>query len=139
MKYLYFADDSGVVAKEARNIQDILQMELHKKIKMKWTVCPDFDGDNTFDVLFFDWGGMSLGNSMLQHFSSRIINHAREHPDRLYVMTSKMTAYAMKEMQSEMALEHEEFKNVFLSVESALPLICEWEKEKKQKCQREMS
>jgi len=45
--------------------------------------------------LFFDWGGISVGNSMLEHFCRYIINHAEDHPGNVYVMTSQMTEAAM--------------------------------------------
>lgn len=50
-----------------------------------------------FDVLFFDWGGMSIGNSMLEHYCRYIIEQAQNKPDVYYVMTSFMTSLAMKD------------------------------------------
>ena len=71
----------------------------------------------SFDVLFFDWGGMSLGNSMLESFCDNIIEDAQNHTSRYYVMVSMMTSDAMRD-----ALEHlKQTKqklpfNVFLSI-----------------------
>lgn len=72
----------------------------------------DFDAYETpeyankyFDVLLFDWGGMALGNQMLDWFSRDIIEYMREHPSKAVVIISEMTKWAfedaMRELESE--------------------------------------
>ncbi len=68
-----------------------------------------------FDILFFDWGGMSLGNSMMEHFCSYIIKHANDHSSRFYVMVSLMTKAAMKDALYSFG-DNKPF-NVFLTIE----------------------
>ncbi len=68
-----------------------------------------------YDILFFDWGGMSLGNSMMEHFCSYIIKHASDNPSRYYVMVSTFTAYAMKDILERMDKDHIPL-NVFLEI-----------------------
>ncbi|KKN82743.1 hypothetical protein LCGC14_0305670 [marine sediment metagenome] len=70
-----------------------------------------------FDILFFDWGGMSMGNSCLQHFCRYIIKHAEDNPSRVYVMVSTMTSYAMADALDFMNDCGEKPCNVYLSIE----------------------
>ena len=64
----------------------------------------------------FDWGGMSIGNSMLEHFCQYILDEAREHPSRIYIMASAFTRDAMEDLQSMM--RDEKFPNIYLSIEN---------------------
>lgn len=68
----------------------------------------------TYSILFFDWGGMSLGNSMLDTFCDYITDEAKDNPSKDYIMSSQMTTYAMKD-----ALDRfrEVLPNVYLTVE----------------------
>ena len=72
--------------------------------------------EEAFDILFFDWGGMSLGNSLMEHFCRHILKHAEDHPNRFYVMVSSFTSEAMNDAIKEMG--DEKPFNVHLSVES---------------------
>ena len=67
-----------------------------------------------FDILFFDWGGMSIGNDLIYHFCKNILNVAKDKPSRYYVMVSSFTEDAMKEAVREFGKEKP--FNVFLSV-----------------------
>lgn len=69
--------------------------------------CREFPSclEEDFEVLFFDWGGMSLGNSLMEHFCSYIHKHAEEHPNRFYIMVSSFTSEAMKEAIEEFGKE----------------------------------
>ena len=80
---------------------------------MKYTDVPPFKED--FDVLFFDWGGMSLGNSMMDHFCRYILEHAEDHPNRFYVMVSSFTKEAMADAVE--TLGKDKPFNVMLSVD----------------------
>ena len=67
-----------------------------------------------YDILFFDWGGMSIGNSMLEHFCEYIIEEAEKYPNRIYIMTSFFTAEAIKEAIDDIG---EDKPNIFLDIE----------------------
>ncbi len=71
--------------------------------------------EEKFDVLFFDWGGMSLGNSCMEHFCRYIYKHAEEHSSRFYVMVSSFTAEAMKDAIKEFGKDKP--FNIFLNIE----------------------
>lgn len=82
-------------------------------------------GIRKYDILLFDWGGASMGNSMMNFFCEHILEESLEHPSRIYIMVSTFTAAAMVEAM-------EDFKsanggsipsNVFLNIKSACPLI----------------
>lgn len=66
-----------------------------------------------YEILFFDWGGMSFGNDMLSSFCNDILEEAEENPSKLYVMCSQMTAAAMTEAAKEMKNRS---PNILLSV-----------------------
>jgi hypothetical protein len=71
--------------------------------------------DGEFDVLFFDWGGMSLGNSLLESFCREIYNQAENQQNRFFVMVSSFTEEAMKDAVEEFGKERP--FNLFLSVD----------------------
>ncbi len=94
MKAIYVGDCMTDTREEARTIQSAL---LEKGIKTKVRVVEYLQAalEGTFDVLFFDWGGMSVGNSLLERNCEYILDDAHEHPSRDYVMTSLFTKLAM--------------------------------------------
>lgn len=71
--------------------------------------------DEEFEVLFFDWGGMSLGNSMLDHFCNEILKRAEDRPNKFFVMVSEMTEEAMKDAINEFGKDRP--FNLFLTVD----------------------
>jgi len=81
--------------------------------------------DKKFDVLFFDWGGMSIGNSLMESFCREILFHAQEHPSKIYIMTSSFTEQAMKDMMIQYRNELKDTSNVFLNIKSAAPYLKE--------------
>lgn len=88
----------------------------YKKVKLSDNVNLIEEGD--YDILFFDWGGMSMGNSMLEHFCDRILKKARECPDKHFVMLSMFTKDAMRDAKNELDKEIEEVPyNIFLGIE----------------------
>ena len=113
MKAIYFGDLMGNLEEERDHILSVLkQNEINIEIKI--TDIPPWD--EVFNILFFDWGGMSMGNSMLEHFCGNILDDAEYYPQRIYVMTSSFTEAAMKD-----ALEgrSEIPPNVFLSLKDS--------------------
>lgn len=81
-----------------------------------------------YNLLLFDWGGMSLGNSCLQHFSRQIVKESEDYPNRCDVMVSAFTADAMKDVIAEIP---NELHNVFLTFESFVEYLGNVEKNKK--------
>jgi hypothetical protein len=68
-----------------------------------------------YDFLFFDYGGMSMGNSLMESFIRDIINDAEKYPNRCFVMTSMFTSYAMKDAIIDIGTN---VPNIFLSMNS---------------------
>ena len=61
-----------------------------------------FDSPDAFEqsygILMFDWGGMSMGNSMLDHFTRRIYKLAEENPSKDFILLSRFTERAYEDM-----------------------------------------
>jgi hypothetical protein len=61
-----------------------------------------FDSPDAFEqsygILMFDWGGMSIGNSLLDHFTRRIYKLAEENPSRDFILLSRFTEEAYNDM-----------------------------------------
>lgn len=101
-KTIYFGDIA--LTSDVEDIQEefnkgvlpqLVEAGLVFKTPVVCVTMPPFKED--FEVLLFDYGGMSLGNSMLEHFCEYIIKHAEEHPNRHYIMVSQMTELAMQD------------------------------------------
>jgi hypothetical protein len=73
-----------------------------------------------YEILFFDYGGISLGNSMLETLSKFILKVADEHLSRLYCMVSTMTQSAVKDAMQELGKFPE---NVFLDIEDLCKIL----------------
>ena len=122
MKVIYWCDLFG----DSEIESEILQRQL-KEYEIKWDLweTANFPSclEKKFDVLFFDWGGMSIGNSCMESFCREILNHATEHPSRIYIMTSDMTIRAMEDAKVEYGERIKDITNVFLSLKDAAPLL----------------
>ena len=125
MKCIYFADLMGDIQQEKRQILRELKHDYGIELEITATDRPPFE--RKFDVLFFDWGGMSMGNSMLHSFCEEIVKHAENHPSSLYIMTSSFTEEAMKDMIDDLPKEGKP-ANVFLCIKDAVPLLKAWNK-----------
>lgn len=122
MRAIYFADLMGDHPSEILLISDALR-DHGIKIDIVDYEFP-LNEEIQFDIMFFDWGGMSIGNSMIEHFCEQWIEDARNKPNRLYVMTSHFTQVAMEDLRGYSEREIEEFpKNIFMCVEDAIPYI----------------
>jgi len=44
-----------------------------------------------FDIFMFDWGGMSHGNDVMDHYIRRLYKMAEDHPSKEFVLLSLMT------------------------------------------------
>lgn len=106
-------------------IQVLKPLEKNEIYFLKPIECREFPQclEEKFDVLFFDWGGMSLGNSLINNFCSYIYKHAENNPNRFYIMVSSFTKAAMEDAIIEFG-DKKPF-NLFLSVDD----FGEWLKE----------
>ena len=117
MRVIYFGDMFGEVDEE----RDAIQLELSENgITLSIEATDEPPWKEKYDILFFDWGGMSVGNSMLEHFCRFIIEDADKYPGRIFIMTSRFTEEAMED-----ALSHfyKGPDNIYLSIEKALPIL----------------
>ncbi len=116
-KVVYFADameTMKIIESEYRDIQrgaHFLGLELPDAEIV--TVPPMIGSGNekSYDLLFFDWGGMSMGNSMMNSFIRQIVGEAKGRPNTEYVMTSLMTEDAYRDFLEE--VEDDKPFNVF--------------------------
>ncbi|MGO9377051.1 MAG: hypothetical protein ACLP29_00705 [Dissulfurispiraceae bacterium] len=86
---------------------------------IKFTDIPPLKGSDNelyYDLLLFDWGGMSIGNSMLESFVKYIAEEAQECPSKYYVMVSAFTSEAMEDALQEFGDKRPQ--NIFLDFES---------------------
>ena len=115
-KVIYFADPMG-------NLKEELEIEIVKPLVKKGVLfdrirCMDTPPfKERYDILFFDWGGMSVGNTLMEHFCDKIIEDSQEYPNRLFVMVSRMTRYAMEDSIRTFG-EDIKVHNIFLDIES---------------------
>ncbi len=77
--------------------------------------------DESFDILFFDWGGISFGNSMLQRQCDVLNSHAQEHPDRTYIMASQITGWAMRDAMNQYS--ERQLPNVIINIEEQAEMV----------------
>ena len=129
MKAIYFCDPAGDEKEGLQGIKDQLFLLDLKKFPIRLTTLPPWHDD--YDVLFFDWGGMSLGNSMLDHFCEHFIQEAVDKPGRAFIMTSSATKRAMEDAMQTFSREPEgRPTNVFLSIEEAAKWLKSLQKSK---------
>jgi len=126
IKYIYFYDCMGDGLEESKDIKRKLS-NLDISIKsIELQDIPNWlNNDEYFDVLFFDWGGMAYGNSLLENFCTEIIKHAVEHSSRLYIMTSSFTSLAMSEILDYLDNEKDFNRptNICLSIKKSVSLL----------------
>jgi hypothetical protein len=66
--------------------------------------------EQSFDIFMFDWGGMSMGNSMLEHFIRRLCKMAEDNPSKDFILLSRFTNDAYRDYLEN---EHEKLFNVY--------------------------
>ena len=116
-KVVYFADMmlGGGVSTLEEEFEKCVSPKLEEAgLKFENVKCmesPPF-GQMSYDILFFDWGGMSIGNDMLGSFCRQICREAPDRPSTYYVMTSLFTREAMEDAMHDLP----KLPNVFLNV-----------------------
>ena len=115
----YYFCDSGWES-NFDSIEDEFELVVAKKCRAKnieftKVTCTDLPPfDETYSILFFDWGGMMMGNSMIEYFCREILEQAENCPSIDYVMTSSFTQQAMEDAQETFG---KTTPNIFLSVD----------------------
>jgi len=66
--------------------------------------------EESFEIFMFDWGGMSLGNSMLEHFIRRLYKLAEENPNKDFILLSRFTKDAYEDMLDK---SHSNLENIY--------------------------
>lgn len=117
-KVVYFGD--AMLTFDVESVDEEFEKTIEPEIlenglKFENVKCVDFPpfGEN-YDILFFDWGGMSIGNDMLGSFCRHITREAKDRPNTYYVMTSNFTKYAMEDALDRLG-DDKPF-NIFLTI-----------------------
>lgn len=117
-KVVYFADP--ILSSASNSIEeefdDFVRAELEGSgLNFTNVQCVDVPpfGKMNYDILFFDYGGMSFGNNLIHSFCKQIIKEAEDYPNRMFVMVSCFTKYAMEDAMDELGERH----NIFLSID----------------------
>ena len=84
-------------------------------IEFRKVTCVDLPPfDESYSILFFDWGGMMMGNDLLGSFCREILRQSEDRPNTDYVMTSSFTQQAMEDAKETFG---KDTPNIFLSVD----------------------
>lgn len=108
----YWADAASDLEKDWEHIKWLLDEEgiVIKNLKMDYH--PPKHGE-FYDVLFFDYGGISMGASGLVEWAiNELSDLAENNPSKYYVLTSRFTVDAAEEFD----LNYEVKENIFSSV-----------------------
>lgn len=120
LRAVYFADcmfSGEITSIEQEWKEQVAPMLKKEGIEFKKVTCseaPPFD-KLPYEVLFFDWGGMSMGNGLLGSFCRQITREAADKPNTFYVMTSSFTQWAMEDALDRLDSETK-LHNVFLNI-----------------------
>ena len=114
-KAILWRDDDGCEKEDVKYLLEDCEDNGIEIKKLDIINLPKLDVLEKYDLIFFDWGGMMIGNSMLQSFSRLLLEFAQDNPSKEFVMTSQVTGYAMKEAIDELPKEKRPF-NIYLSV-----------------------
>lgn len=53
--------------------------------------------EESFQIFMFDWGGMSMGNSMLEYFIRLLCKMAEDNPSKDFILLSRFTNDAYRD------------------------------------------
>ena len=98
------ASTSGMTtADELRDIvevwRDLHSIELDTTLRERFS--PHGRDADGCEVLIFDWGGMSLGNDLMEHQLRWVLQWAEDHPSALVVVRSRAGLYLKHEFLDE--------------------------------------
>jgi hypothetical protein len=73
-----------------------------------------------YDILLFDGGGSSMGNSFMWDYCNDIIDMARDNPSKIFIMQSAFTSQAMQDCLDSLNREIDPKPiNIFLTIQDA--------------------
>jgi hypothetical protein len=75
--------------------------------------------EESFSIFMFDWGGMSLGNSMFEYLIRELYELAEENPSKDFVLLSIFTKRAYEDMIDH---QHEKLENIY-TIDSYIKLL----------------
>jgi len=119
-RLVYFADEMLTMGSETIEDEFNTYVKSHLEAKgleftnVKCISVPPF-GQMSYDILIFDWGGMSIGNDLLGSFCRQILKEAKDKPNTYYVMSSTFTKYAMEDAIDEFSGGN--LHNIFLDID----------------------
>lgn len=121
-KAVFFFDwmgSAGIEPKEEmKNLIEDIKVRGYVFTETEFTERPPFG--RYFDFLFFDWGGAAVGNSLLEHLASYLIEDAGDNPNKLYCIVSRMSVEAVRDAQKEMGVPG---NNVFYCLDDFITYI----------------
>lgn len=115
-KVIYFGD--MMLSGNNDTIEEEFENEVHPQFKRQGIVfdkvqCMDMPPTGeTYDILLFDWGGASVGNSFMDSYCRLIEKESKDNPNRLYVIVSAFTEEAMKDAMREGI----DYPNIFIHI-----------------------
>ena len=118
-KVIHFSDPmlSALVDTQEQEFKECVESPLEDRgiliDGLRLTLTDMYPRGEKYDYLFFDYGGMSLGNSLMESFCREIVRDADMYPNRTYIVVSTFTSYAMKDAQEDFG---KDLPNVFLSI-----------------------
>jgi len=100
-KCVLWCDPAGENEHMRDNLESIINDELKvNKIgyKIKILLTLEFPKES-FDILFFDYGGLSVyNNTEFRDGCKNLLKHAEDHPSKFYVLWSSVTQWAIEDM-----------------------------------------
>jgi hypothetical protein len=118
-KVIHFSDPmlSALVDTQEQEFKECVESPLEDKgiliDGLRLNLTDMYPRNEMYDYLFFDYGGISMGNSLMESFCREIIRDADRYPNRTYIVVSTFTSYAMKDAKDEFGTN---LQNVFLSI-----------------------
>lgn len=118
---LYVSDPmlSFGVESQEQEFQEVIETVFWEKsilidgFKVKLTSA--YPINKNYDILFYDWGGMSLGNSLMESTCRQIVRDAENNPNKYYVICSTFTSYAMEDAIENLGYS---LPNIFTNINS---------------------
>jgi hypothetical protein len=119
-KCIYWADpmvsEETVEIEYQKHVEPQFQEHGYQFANVKCMDIPPYN-EIDFDFLLFDYGGLLPGcESLIQTNCRWLIEDARNHPSRCYVMVSSFTRQAMEDYLTD--LDSSELHNIFMDVKS---------------------
>jgi hypothetical protein len=119
-KIIYFSDPmfSMLVDTPEQEFKECVESPLENRgilvDGLRLSLTDMYPRNERYDYLFFDYGGMSIGNSLMESLCREIVRDADRYPNKTYIVVSTFTGYAMKDAKDEFGTN---LPNIFLSID----------------------